>query len=238
MIFLTLLFLRPLTGGASSGFVLKGRIIDAGGKPAEGGEVFVYDTPRTKRPADFISPMADREGLYRMVLPPGRYWVVARVRSGERYGPLLTGGRHSGEAVEVEAAEGGEVPLDFTVADVREMARNQRKTGEDYRRVEGRIVDRNGRPVRNAYAFARKEKDGSRLPDFISAWSDEGGGYTLYLPAGRSCLGAAVAYPPEDGVLCTELFLDSATIDIVKDFQLNYIDINKEQGDQNSKEID
>jgi hypothetical protein len=99
MFTLATLFWGPVTAGASTDFVLKGRILDAAGRSVEGGEVFVYDSVQTRRPADFISPKSDGEGLYRLVLPAGRYWVVARVRNSTKYGPLAFGGRHSGEAV-------------------------------------------------------------------------------------------------------------------------------------------
>jgi hypothetical protein len=235
---LTTLYCYPSTGEASANFVLKGRIIDVDGKPVEGGEIFVYDNTQTRRPADFISPITGRDGLYRIEIPAGRYWVVARVRSGARYGPLMSGGRHSGEAREIEAAAGQELALDFTVADVREMARNLRKSNDDYRSVGGRILDKNGRPVRGAYAFVRREKDGARLPDFISAWSAEDGRYTLHLPSGRYHLGASTAYPPEDGTVYMELNLDSVKIDSTYDIRIKFTDSTMEEGNQNSKEND
>ena len=235
---LTTLFWYPTTGEASANFVLKGRILDVDGKPVESGEIFVYDNTQTRRPADFISPKTGREGLYRIEIPTGRYWAVARVRSGAKYGPLMSGGRHSGEAQEIEAAAGQELALDFTVADVREMARNLRKPNDDYRNVGGRILDEDGRPVRGAYAFARREKDGARLPDFISAWSDEDGRYTLHLPSGRYHLGASTAYPPEAGTAHMELNLDSVKIDSTYDIRLNFTDSKMEEGNQNTREND
>ncbi len=215
------LILVPGASGTSTYFVLKGRILDAGGKPVEGGEVFVYDSIKTRRPADFISPKTERDGLYRIEIPAGTYWVVARVRNGAKYGPLAWGGKHSGEAVEVEAAPGGELPLDFTVTDVREMARDQHKEGEGYRRVAGRLLDREGKPVRGGYAFARRDRNGSQFPDFISPWSDEEGGYTLFLPPGKYCLGGSIAYPPKNGAACQEFSLDSARTDITNDLHLD-----------------
>ena len=228
--FLAVFFCFPAQGKASAGFVLKGQVVDTVGKPVEGGEVFVYDTARTRRPADFISPKTDSKGFYRIEVPAGRYWVVARVRSNEKYGPLMTTGRHSGEAQELEAIAGGELSLDFSVAEVREIARIHRKSGEESRRVEGRILDKNNKPVRDAYAFTRPGKNETRLPTYISAWSDEEGRYTMYLPAGSYCLGASVAYPPEEGSPCTELFLDGVKIDIANDIHLNYSVSRIEEG--------
>jgi hypothetical protein len=229
----------PARAGNSADFVLKGRILDTNGKPAAGGEVFVYDNAKTKRPADFISTKTDRDGVYRIVLPAGKYWTVARVRSDERYGPLTPAGRHSGEAQEIEGIAGGESILDFIVAEVREMARFQHKSGEECRTVEGRILDRNGKPVRNAYAFARKEKNGSSLPDFISPWSDAQGFYTLCVPAGRYFIGASTTYPPEGGVSVTELLMNADKIDIANDIRMNYTTGEKKvEENQQGKEID
>ncbi len=233
------LFRGPISAAdASTDFTLRGRILDVGGKPVEGGEVFVYDSVQTRRPADFISPKSDGEGFYRLVIPTGRYWAVARVRSGAKYGPLMFGGKHSGEAVEIEATSGGELVLDFSVADVREMTRDQKKIVEGYRKVEGRILDRDGKPVRRAYAFARQEKSGAPLPEFISPWSDEEGGYSLFLPPGRYCLGGSMTYPPEDGTPCQELFLDAAKPDIAGDIRLNWRDQSNEDGNRSGNDVD
>jgi hypothetical protein len=228
---LATLFSSQATGEVRPSFVLKGHILDNDRKPVEGGEVFVYATRQIRRPADFISPKSDRDGLYRTELPAGHYWVVARVRSGAGYGPLSIGKRHSGEAREIEGDAGNELPLDFIVADVREMARSQRKTGDDFIRVEGRILDRDSKPAAGVYAFARGEKSGTRLPEFISPLSDIEGRYVIYIPAGRYCLGTAAVFPPEEEVPCTELLLKSTTIDIAKDLQLHYSDKKiKEEG--------
>lgn len=232
---LTTLCCSPAYPAAAAGFVLKGRIVDAGGKPVEGGELFVYDSPRTKRPADFIAPMTDRQGMYRIEIPAGRYWVVARVRGGNKYGPLMPGGKHSGEAREIEATAGGEQVLDFTVSDVRDMARSQRKTTGGYRKVGGRILDRDGKPVPDAYAFARRDKNDKRLPDILSPWSDEEGRYSLYLPSGNCCLGASRVFPPEEGVSCIEMRIDTGEIDIANDIRLNYIGNKVEEANHNSK---
>ncbi len=236
--FMAALCCCPEHAVAAAGFVLKGRILDAGGNPVEGGELFIYDSPRTRRAADFITPVTDRQGRYRIELPAGNYWVVARVRSGEKYGPLMSGGKHSGEAREIEATAAGEMTLDLTVADVREMARSRQKSEGEYLRVAGRILDRRGRPAPGAYAFARRDGNRAVVPDFSSPWSDEDGSYTLYLPAGRYCLGASRAFPPEEGASCSELYVDPGKIDIANDIRLNYIDSNDLDGTQSSGEAD
>jgi hypothetical protein len=235
---LAILFCGVSIVGASELFTLKGRVVDGDGKPVEGGEIFVYNTSQTRRPADFISPKSGRDGDYRTEIPAGRYWVVARVRSGAGYGPLAIGKRHSGEAREIEGDAGSEVVLDFIVADVREMARSQRKTGDDYRKVEGRILDREGKPVQGAYAFARGEKNKTGLPDFMSPKSDADGSYTLYLSPGSFCLGGGVAYPPEDGLACIEMILDSSQNAVARDIQIHYSNANRDDEKHDRTDLD
>jgi len=225
---LAVFFCGPAITGAADLFTLKGRVVDSEGKPVEGGEIFIYNTPQTKRPADFISPQTDRDGVFRTEIPAGRYWAVARVRSGAGYGPLAIGKRHSGEPQEIDGSGGGEVVIDFTVADVREMARSQRKSDDDYLRIQGRILDMDGKPVPGAYAFARGKRTDTGVPDFISPLSDADGSYTLYLPPGSFCLGGGVAYPPEEGLAGIEMILESSQNAVARDIQIHYSNANRE----------
>lgn len=189
------------TACAGETFVLRGKVQDLAGHGVEGAEIFIYDSTNTKRPADFITPKSDRGGNYTIALPVGKYWAVARVRQGEKYGPLLLGNRHSGEPVAIETIVDHVAEQDFSVADIREVARMKQKTKDDYVKVSGRILDGSGAPVTNAYVLAHRGKEIAQLPDYFSAWSDDAGRYTLYLPAGDYFLGAATVFPPGHTVL-------------------------------------
>ena len=46
-------------------------------------------------------------------------------------------------------------------------------------RISGRIIDEKGSPVTKAYAVANKLEKISGMPDYISAWVDPDGRYTL-----------------------------------------------------------
>jgi hypothetical protein len=177
--------------------VFRGRVFDVDMKPVKGAEIFVYTTPNTRRPADFISARTDIEGRFSMTLPVGKYWVVARLRKGEKYGPLMIGDKHSGDPVEIELEPDEEFEQDFIVIDIREAARLMKKTREDYFKLKGRIIDHKGKPVKNVYAIADKDQEIQEIPDYISAWTDDEGHYTLYLPAGRYYVGYATEFPPE-----------------------------------------
>jgi hypothetical protein len=188
--------LFPATAIAEEKSIFNGRVMDTEEKPVEGAEIFIYDSPDVKRPADFISARTDKEGRFQIVLPIGKYWAVARLRSGERYGPLLPGDKHSGEPVEIELAPDKEIKKDFIVADIREAVRTKQKIREDYIKIKGRILNKNGFPVKMVYAIADKNKVITEIPDYISAWTDNDGNYTLYLPRGKYYIGYATVFPP------------------------------------------
>jgi hypothetical protein len=180
--------------------VLKGHVLDVEGKAVKGVEIFIYNTPNTRRPADFISARTDASGKFSVTIPSGKYWAVARLRHGEKYGPLMPGDKHSGEPVEVEIEAGDEFVEDFTVIDLRDAARMIKKTREDFFKLEGRILDGKGAPLRNVYAVASRGKEISEMPDYLSAWTDGGGRYSLYLPAGTFFIGYAAEFPPGEKI--------------------------------------
>lgn len=192
--------------GASNAFVLSGTIKDGDGKPQEGAEVFAYDSPLIRRPADFISSKTAKDGRFSIKLPERQYWVVARVRGGDKFGPLMPGDKHSGEPVEVEPPHEGEARMDFTVTDIREAAQSRRKTREDYVRVSGRILTMKGTAATDAYVYALPHDQQAGVPPFISSWSNERGEYVLFLPPGSYRIGAAMEFPPDSRQLSDVVF--------------------------------
>lgn len=176
---------------------LAGVIADESGRPVAGAELFVYDSPRTRRPADFISPRTGMDGKYLLQLPAGRYWVVARVRQSDKYGPILPGDRHSGDPIEIDLGEEGQ-ELALTVADIRDLARAKEKAKSDVARLSGRILDQDGRAAEGAYAAAWREPVTKRLPDVVSGWTDSTGEYLLFLPAGNFAVSAVQVFPPPE----------------------------------------
>ncbi|MHB1349078.1 MAG: carboxypeptidase-like regulatory domain-containing protein [Desulfobulbaceae bacterium] len=178
--------------------MLSGRVVDVGRNPVAGASIFVYNTGNIRRPADYISPPTDSAGAFRLSLPPGRYWAVARARQGEeKYGPLLPGDRHSGAPLETEIRAGETVEEEFVVADLRETSQLEVKRDVTFHRIEGVLLDKEGAPLADVYAFARREQSGRGIPEFVSAWTDAGGGYVLFLPPGTYWLGIAATFPPE-----------------------------------------
>ncbi len=217
-IFLCAVFLN-LQVAAEDAALLKGIVSDVGGKGAEGARVFVYNSPDVRRPADFISSPADKNGLFRLTLPPGKYWAVARLKKTERFGPLMPGDKHSGEPVEIELGPRREVSMDFTVADLREAIMTRTRTREGPVKISGKIVGSDGSPLKRAYVFANAREKEPGIPDYVSSWADEEGRFTLYVPKGRYYVGSALEFPPgRDYLVYKEMTLgtDKAGVVIVR----------------------
>jgi hypothetical protein len=180
--------------------VLAGRVVDVAQQPVTGAAVFAYNTGNTRRPADYLSAPADDAGAYRLPLPAGHYWIVARFRQGEqKYGPLLPGDKHSGAAQEIDITAGETVEQEFVVADLKETSQLEIKRDTSFLPVEGVLLTKEGKPLENAYAFAQRSATGRGVPDYVSAWTDASGNYKLFLPAGTYWLGMAHKFPPDPG---------------------------------------
>lgn len=181
--------------------VLKGKVSDVNGLSVSGAMVYVYDSPQVRRTADFISPPADKNGIYRMVVPAGRYWAVARLKKSDEFGPLMPGDKHSGDAEEIEIDTAKEHVVDFTVADLKDAIQMKRDAVERPLRIMGRIIDEQGKPVTGAYAFANRNPEKAGIPDYLSSWVDDEGRYTLYVPKGTFYIGSAAEFPPAENSL-------------------------------------
>ncbi|MDT8309781.1 MAG: carboxypeptidase-like regulatory domain-containing protein, partial [Bacteroidales bacterium] len=201
---------------AAENGILSGRIVDVAHNPVAGVEVFVYNHSNTRRPADYISPASNKDGEFRITLPPGSYWTVARLRLGkERFGPLLPGDKHSGAPLEVDIAPGENIEEEYVVADLEETSQLAVKFDTTFIRVEGALIDPKGLPVENAYAIANRNPAMKKIPDFISTWTDKDGGYTLFLSPGTYYFGYAFKFPPElKSMQLTKVIVDSETKNI------------------------
>lgn len=197
--------------------VFRGQVVDVEGKAVKGAELFIYSSPDTRRPADFISERTDEDGHFSISLSAGKRWAVARLRRGDKYGPLMAGDKHSGEPVEIEAEAGKELIMDFTVAGIMDAARLANKKSEDFVKIEGRILNRQGAPVQMYYVIADKKNNPFKIPDYISSWTDKAGHYALYLRKGEYIIGYADKFPPDGYIVYKELKIgsDKNNFDIV-----------------------
>jgi len=195
---------------AEENAILTGRVLDVDENPVTGAEVFVYTNSNIRRPADYIAPATKSDGEYRVILPPGNYFVVARLRKGsERYGPLLAGDKHSGAPSEIELYPGDTDEEDFVVAGLEETSRLTVKYDTSFFRVEGTLLSKEGDPLKMAYAFANREPGMKKFPDYISPWTAADGKYMLFLPEGTYYFGGSQEFPVSDKTMT----LKKVTID-------------------------
>ena len=210
-----LVFLRGAANAEENG-TLTGLVMDVAQQPVAGVEVYVYDTTNIRRPADYISAPTDNNGEFRVTLPPGRYWTVARFRQGgQKFGPLLPGDKHSGLPLEVDIMPGEELDEEYIVADLEETSQLTVKFDTTYIKVEGIIVTKDGKPVENGYVFANRQPAAKKIPDFVGPWTDKKGRFTLYLPEGTFYFAPASTFPPGlDVVPEQKVSIDSNTKNI------------------------
>jgi len=199
-LFLCLAIMAATNGyGAEDTFTLQGVVSTLSGEPVQNAEIYVYSSRNTRSPADFISTKSANNGAYRLVLPRAAYWGVARIKKGERFGPLLPGDKHSGEPVKIDPDTEKTLTLDFTVADMQELAQRREKGREELMEISGTVTD-NGKAVAGAYVYARVGRISATLPEYFSGWTDNSGRYRMKLPAGSYLLGCDKDFPPSGRV--------------------------------------
>ncbi|NVN98100.1 MAG: carboxypeptidase regulatory-like domain-containing protein [Geobacteraceae bacterium] len=196
IILIAVIMLPFAANGAEDNITLQGKVATLSGEPVANAEIYIYSTKNSRRPADFISPKTGDSGVYRLILPKASYWAVARVKKGERFGPLQPGDRHSGEPIKIEPDAESTISQDFSVADMQELAQSRLKGREELVEISG-ILSRSSKPLAGYYVFAKADRIIVTNPDYFSAWTDASGRYNIKLPPGRYFLGAAALFPPQ-----------------------------------------
>lgn len=191
----------PWSGGYVDGrghTGLQGQIVlKETGAPLAGAFVNVYpDTiSNLLGPSQFISSPTDEQGHYRIEVPAGVYYVVARKRlSGQPTGPLEPGdfySEHQRIMVRVEAGKLAVVDLPVAVMKAPMFFKSRVVDRETTTGILGTLVDQTGKPVMGGFAMAYADPEMKRLPDFASTLSDEQGRFTIYLPDGGTYFLAA-----------------------------------------------
>ncbi|MDT8441949.1 MAG: carboxypeptidase-like regulatory domain-containing protein [Desulfuromonadales bacterium] len=178
-----------IDGGGKTG--IQGQVTVKGASaPLSGAYVNIYQNTMSNLlgPSQFISLPTDAEGRYRLEIPPGTYFVVARKRmSGQPTGPLAPGDFYSEHQRIVTRVEAGRIAVvDLEVAPIKApmFFKSQVVDRETTTGIRGLLVDQAGKPVMGGFAMAYADPAMQRHPDFASTLSDEQGHFTLYLPEG------------------------------------------------------
>ncbi len=178
---------------------LRGELIGEEG-PVAGAAVALYlDTATQLRGPGYLEVATDERGRFAASVSPGRYWAVARRRTGAAaYGPLEAGDDFGFYAANpVVVGEGERVSV--RIGAVRVLKKSGWSGPSELRtRVTGRIRDAAGRPLAGYRAFLHEQPVMLGKPAFVSESSGPDGRYliwadregTFYLGA-RSAIGRA-----------------------------------------------
>ena len=173
----------PETVAAQSGqrSGLKGKV-SFQGEPLEKAYLYVYkDTKKGfKGPAYFIQPVAD--GNFRLRLPPGEYFLLARKRAkGGQYGPIEIGdyfNYYYGNPVRIETGETQYIDLET----VSRLSMLEAGEGLPFEGIKGQVLDVAGQPVAGLHVFAYRNADMTGMPDYFSLATKSDGRFELSLP--------------------------------------------------------
>jgi len=155
-------------------------------RPLERSYLYVYQDANEgfKGPGYFIQPVAT--GKFRLNLPPGSYYLLARKRvKGGQFGPIEAGdyfNYYFGNPITIEAGKTREIKLET----ITRLALNE--TGEDlpFRGVRGLITGPGGKKIKGVHVFAYRNPAMTGTPDFFSPPSDASGRFELPLTASGS----------------------------------------------------
>ncbi|MDT8441772.1 MAG: carboxypeptidase-like regulatory domain-containing protein [Desulfuromonadales bacterium] len=195
---------------AEAGTGLAGQVTHAG-EPVARAYVYLY----TQSLSGLMGPsygeavQTGPDGRFRLELPAGRYYLVARKRAaGGRSGELSAGDLNSpypGNPVELQRGEWRELG-EFPLAEIDAERHAERRADGTFSAtptsVSGRIVDAHDQPVAGIHVFAYLDSRMVGKPVYISAPSAADGSFVLHLTdGGIYYIGARSAYggPLEPG---------------------------------------
>ncbi len=134
-----------------------------------------------KGPAYFIPPVA--KGQFRLNLPPGDYYLLARKRErGGQFGPIEIGDYFNfyyGNPIHVAEGQVREVKIE-TITRLSMLEEDV----VDSQGVRGQVVNGSGEAQSGLYVFAYRQPEMTGSPDYFSAPTDQKGLFELALPDG------------------------------------------------------
>lgn len=152
------------------------------GEPLERVYLYVYKDPGKgfKGPGYFVQPVA--EGSFRLNLPPGEYYLLARKRMrGGQFGPIEIGdyfNYYYGNPLRVGEKQMHEVKIET----ITRLSMLEEDPIDDFRGVRGQVVNAAGQPQPGLYVFAYRDREMTGTPELFSEQTDAEGRFSLALP--------------------------------------------------------
>jgi hypothetical protein len=170
--------------------------------------LYVYKSTETdfKGPAWFVQPV--EKGSFRMSLPPGDYWLLARKRQqGGQYGPIEIGDYFTfyyGNPVHIEP----NTLVNIQLETITRLSMLEEDPDATFTGISGTVVGNMGKPVAGLRVFAYASSAMTGTPAYISGATGADGQFRLLIPeAGHYWLLArqAIGGPATSGELYGKL---------------------------------
>jgi len=120
-------------------------------------------------------------GRFRINIPPGKYFVIARKRvRGGMYGPMEIGdyfNYYPGNPIVIEKGENVRLTIE-TVTRLSQLEEGLSSIPA----INGRVAEPSGQPVKGVRVFAYGSGKTTGRPDYFSEPTDEGGRFSLSIP--------------------------------------------------------
>ena len=152
------------------------------GQPLERTYLYIYKSTENdfKGPAWFVQPV--EKGSFRMSLPPGDYWLLARKRlKGGQYGPIEIGDYFNfyyGNPLRIQKNELKNIQLET----ITRLSMLEEDPDAVFSGISGVVVNSDRQPAAGVRVFAYRSATMTGTPAFISAATDEKGQFKLIIP--------------------------------------------------------
>jgi hypothetical protein len=161
---------------------VSGMVFGAAGAVAGADVAFYLDAAAQFRGPGYLEVVTDERGAFETRLSPGRYWLIARRRSGPQpFGPLEVGddfGFYPENPLEVRPGE----RVAVRIPAVRVLKKSGWSGPSSLRaRVGGTIRDAAGRPLAGFRAFLHAKATMLGKPEFVSEPSGADGAYLIWV---------------------------------------------------------
>jgi hypothetical protein len=162
--------------------IVSGEVVGDGGTILGAGVSFYLDASTQFRGPGYLETQSDQEGAFETRVSPGRYWLIARRRSGTQpFGPLEVGddfGFYPGNPLEIRTGE----RVAIRIPTVRVLKKSGWSGPSALRtRVSGTVRDAKGHPLPGYRAFLHAKATMLGKPEFISEPSGPDGAYLIWV---------------------------------------------------------